>query len=687
MSGTAEENSQGRVVATVNGHEVTLLPSNGVNAPDDASQTDWFIVKFARFVDYNLKTELRQRGLEVYDNLGENSHLCKYSPSDLAPINNIDAVSHIAMYPASVVPTVDIGSTTRTENALEATEAVKMPFVLKLQPNPAQSPAQVLETLQASFQAEPLDTEISGDTLRVMLDPATIPGVSRIDSVRTISKVKERVPFSVRQRAIMKFSTTGTTANFKGHGETVYIADTGFDNGLATNKGIHPAFTGRVLAATIAKGAIIARDENGHGTHVAGSILGHLEQDPKTDMSNLVGTAPESSLISIALDFSNFPQTLGLLTQDVAPYGPPIVMNNSWGNKWTGDQHSYGIDDAEIVDRVMYENSHACIVFAAGNDGDRVGTNGVQKQIGDFASAKNCITVGASYSDRPLDPTDFAYMKGGKVHSTSEMTTFSSTGPTSDGRLAPDVVAPGAVILSARSGSISPENLSKCLTNYGKPDLENLLFMDGTSMAAPAVTGCVAVLRGAFRDQQKAIPTGALLKALVIHGAVDLVGTTFTVKTRKETGSPTSAQYKMTAAPNPFQGYGLVDINNSLVPIIGAVTGQRGYVDGSLPSGDQQKIYALDVPSTAKSLTVTLAYTDLPGAALQNHIDLSIKLSNGTTLLPLPPTDPVGRKFDWKPSNVAKVFATNPSAGEATIFVSVKSSEPSAKFAVVWTVI
>ena len=94
----------------------------------------------------------------------------------------------------------------------------------------------------------------------------------------------------------------------------------------------------------------------------------------------------------------------------------------------------------------------------------------------------------------------------------------------------------------------------------------------------------------------------------------------------------------------------------------------------------------MTIPSSAKSLTVTLAYTDLPGNALQNQITLSVKLSNGTTLSPLAPTDPVGRTINWQPSNVAKIVAAKPLAGQAEIILNIQTGQPSAKFAVVWTV-
>ena len=693
MSTAASSNSTD-AVSVVNGHEVSLKPSTESATLPDASQTDWIIVKFDKFVDYHFKQELRQSNIEVYDHLGDNSYLCKYVPDDVTPVANIQAVSHLALYPEHAVPVADIdGLTTggvpannetdsvQTENTAEK---VKMPFVLALHPDPKQSPEEVLTMIQSTFGAEHLDDAIAGDTIRVKIDPASIPELSKIDSIRTIANVQERTLFSVRQRAIMQFSKFAISSNYKGNGEIVFIADTGFDMGVTDD--VHPAFTGRVLAATTSAGATIPADRDGHGTHVAGSVLANLNQYPGKNMFNAQGTAEEAKLISIALNFANFPTTLSLLTQDVPSYGSPVIMNNSWGNVWTWTQKPYGIDDASIVDQVMYNNPNTCIVFAAGNDGRYVGNNGKQQQIGDFASAKNSITVGASYSDRPLDPAGIAYQPGGEVHSAFEMTGFSSTGPTVEGRLAPDVVAPGTVILSARSRKILPANLQEKLSDYGHPDSDQLLFLAGTSMATPAVTGCVATLRGAFRAQQKTTPTGALLKALLVHGAVDLAGTPFTVISRTSSGSQSSKQYQMTPAPNPFQGYGLVDINNSLAAVIGPITGQRGFVDGALASGLQQKVYAMTIPNYAKCFTVTLAYTDLAGAALQNQITLSVKLANGATLRPLVPTDPLGRDINWQPSNVAKIVAAKPLAGQAEIVLDIQTGEPTAKFAVVWTV-
>ncbi len=159
-------------VRNVNGHDLFLPPAT--EAVSDASHTDWIIVKFDRFADYKFKQELGN--LEVHDHFGDNAYLCKYIPTDLTSIINIEAVTHLALYPRHVVPMAHLGDVERTQT--ETPETVKMPFVLALHPDPCQSPEQVLEIVQTRFRAEHLNDHITGNTIRVKLDPADILPVS-----------------------------------------------------------------------------------------------------------------------------------------------------------------------------------------------------------------------------------------------------------------------------------------------------------------------------------------------------------------------------------------------------------------------------------------------------------------------------------------------------------------------------
>ncbi|KAK4182781.1 peptidase S8 and S53 [Podospora australis] len=713
----------------INGHEVHLHDCNdAAHCPADCRQTNWIVVKFDRFVDYDFKQQLKQEhNLEVHDRLDsdDNTYLCKYTPPDLAPVNQLVAVSHLALYPTDAVAAADIETAPpAAENGSQGIHALsddsgptvtKLPYIISLHPNPEETPEQILRQLEA-LGAEHLDDEIVGDTIRVNLDPAVLPQAAAIDDVRAIENVLQHQPFTVRQRSILQFSDQASVASskYKGKDQSVWVIDTGFDKGfdVRTKDKVHPAFKGRVLAAANSKGATDPADTHGHGTHVAGSVLGSLKAATGKDqtMYGISGSAPEAKLVSIALNFAKFPPVLDVLTQKVEDLGAPLTVNNSWGATWQGRQIPYTTANASIVDAVMWRNPSVCLVFAAGNDGEYVWNSDqkTQQQIGAYGAAKNCITVGASYSDHPVNgPEGYAYQPvDGTVHNTGEPVTFTSTGPTVEGRIKPDIVAPGAVVLSARSQGITPQNLKNTLS-FGKPLSDDLLFMSGTSQATPAVTGCVAVLRGAWiqtvakGDKTKA-PTGALLKALLIHGAVDLVGTKFNYVSKLAKfdaggniiGTQPIGSTKvitMTAAPNAFQGYGRVDINNSLLPLTtaGAATG-AGTLESTQKSVKGQKVKTVTIPRNAKTLTVTLAYTDVPGAALQNIITPYVVLTGpGSTHTPLPPTDPLGRTLVWKPSNVAKIVVpltlTGPPATTADVYVDVQTAQANAPYALVWS--
>ena len=172
------------------------------------------------------------------------------------------------------------------------------------------------------------------------------------------------------------------------------------------------------------------------------------------------------------------------------------------------------------------------MVFEAGNDGQlKPSTNA---QIGGYAAAKNVLTVGASYSDRPrvsgeapqlLDKVDYEVGTKVKVGTIAE---FSSRGPVlKTRRTKPDLVAPGVCILSARSTSIqNHKKIQSWIKLYGAlpkdwgDSSSKFAFCSGTSMAAPAVSGCAALIREAFSRWFSYItPSAPLLKALLVDGA------------------------------------------------------------------------------------------------------------------------------------------------------------------------
>jgi subtilisin family serine protease len=197
------------------------------------------------------------------------------------------------------------------------------------------------------------------------------------------------------------------------------------------------------------------------------------------------------------------------------------ISSNSWG---VGCVSSYGSRDLQ-VDSYTWDNPDILILFAAGNDGD-------DEDCGEYnlcspGTSKNGLTVGASETGRW--PTNY---KGN--YDPDNVAGFSSYGLTYDGRLKPDVVAPGYHVMSADAVS------------YATSESCQIKNKQGTSMATPIAAGTAALVRqylmdGFYAEHARAIaeavhglgaaclvhytcsnfssPSGSLVKALLVNSA------------------------------------------------------------------------------------------------------------------------------------------------------------------------
>jgi hypothetical protein len=189
------------------------------------------------------------------------------------------------------------------------------------------------------------------------------------------------------------------------------------------------------------------------------------------------------------------------------------------------------------------------------------------------------------------------------------MAAFSSRGPTKENRIKPDVVAPGSIILSAHS-SKAPSD-----TTFGVYPDPAWFYEAGTSMAAPLVAGCVAVIRETLITHDVPKPTAALIKALLINGAKDLPGQYIP----SETGP----------SPNNSSGFGLVDLANSI--ILPGSQDTAGFLEGRPLAQGENETFTINIPDElqgARDLKITLVWSDPPGANLQNDLDLIVIAAN-----------------------------------------------------------
>ncbi|HET6455647.1 MAG TPA: S8 family serine peptidase, partial [Armatimonadota bacterium] len=298
------------------------------------------------------------------------------------------------------------------------------------------------------------------------------------------------------------------------------------------------------------------------------------------------------------------------------------------------------------------------------NEGIDANSNGVidLDSMSTPATAKDCITVGAIENYRLSGgaqstygaywPTDYPAnpINSDKVsNNSSGMAAFSSRGPCDDGRIKPDICAPGTNIISARS------HVAGAGTLWGVYDT-NYVYSGGTSMSTPLTAGSCALLREYYRTQKSySTPTSALIKGTLINGARDIYP-----------GQYGTGDYLETPVrPNSVEGWGAVDLASILI-----LSGLRefrydDYTTGLSTGGS--RVYNYTLNGTAHPFRVTLVWTDYPGAlyaspALVNDLDLTVTTPTGGTLYGNGTTD--------RTNNVEGVDINSPATGAYTVTVN-----------------
>ena len=381
-------------------------------------------------------------------------------------------------------------------------------------------------------------------------------------------------------------SPLGGASGLTGAGQVIAVADSGLDTGDANN--LHADFAGKVNAIVsfpvaspnpyvvtpVGSNDGPADTNSGHGTHVAGSVLGsgaaavQAHQQTNTTGATPSGVATEATCYFQAVEqvvtwktvaqlnasgltpfqpaWPPKSSTLMGLPDDLADLFQPAydagarVHTNSWGAAVAG---RYTVSSQQL-DKFAWENRDFIVLVSAGNAGADVNADGLidADSIGAPATAKNCITVGATENRRPHGSTpppgldkNWAQWKwpalstAGHVSDKPEgMAAFSSRGPTDDGRLKPDVVAPGTNILSAKTSMISGSLLWGTMEGTD-PLFNHYCWSGGTSMSCPLVAGAAALIRQYLIEQRGhhidgVTPSGALIKAFLVNGAVPLSG-------------------------------------------------------------------------------------------------------------------------------------------------------------------
>jgi pimeloyl-ACP methyl ester carboxylesterase len=293
-----------------------------------------------------------------------------------------------------------------------------------------------------------------------------------------------------RSHAVIKSDAALASFGATGHGVTWAVLDTGI-------QADHPHFKNTRLTVydctQVGPPVLIkaAADKDGHGTHVSGIISGQASPTKTAqpnDQPPPRGIAPAATLVVykvlddqgqgedawIIKAMDHIAQTNANRAEGLAIHG----VNLSLGGPFDPTVYGCGFSPICAELRRLWRDGVLAVV-ACGNEGllqvstpDGVTDLNSPMSVGDPANLEECIAVGSVNADKP-------HLYG--------VSSFSSRGPTADGRPKPDVVAPGERILS-------------CNARWQGKGQSPYIQESGTSMAAPHVSGLLAAFLSVRRE-------------------------------------------------------------------------------------------------------------------------------------------------------------------------------------------
>lgn len=487
----------------------------------------------------------------------------------------------------------------------------------------------------------------AGEVVVVYADLSRVPALAAIPQVREVNPYKPRTLANNVATGITRIDTLRNDHGLDGSGQIVGIADSGLDTGV-DDASMLADFQGRIVSIHALGRPGDASDIHNHGTHVAGSVLG----DGANSNNLIQGMAPAArvvfqSTMDASRELGGLPTDLRMGLFDVARDDGARIHTNSWSSSPTNGAY---LTEASQADDFAFNNREFLILFAAGND--------APSRVNSPGSAKNVLTIGASESTRPLTgsvtfPSSPTFPSGAvwsdfddQADDQNDVAGFSCPGPVQNNRRKPDVVAPGTFILSTRSSVSTDDRGPDGIPDTGDEDgvfthpeavglglpgepvfgtgsadtpaapagagpdaTNNYYYSNGTSMSTPITAGACALLRQYLIEQRGHTPSAALLKAIIINGAVDMG----------------------MGVPDDGQGWGRIDLTNTLFP---PGTGRIQFDDtlDNAVATTEIRTYDVFVSSTGEPLAVTLVWRDPAGSTIQNRLHLRvIHVATGTT--------------------------------------------------------
>jgi hypothetical protein len=599
-------------------------------APPDGEGAPRAILRFDGAVDGALELELAASGVALGQYLGGGAYVARGTPQALRVAAGARGVRGAAWWTGEMKMDAELGARAfQSEPRRALARAGRGVFRVSLFADTTDAEAVAARAAidaMGDVRSYP-SRRVAGNPVFTVEAPVALAGrIAALASVQFIEDAPEITYRNATARGVVQSGAAGTTPlhdmGLRGEGQILGITDSGLDPdhcSFLTN----PAWPdpvhgdGQKLLHFNGEDRVTI-----HGTHVSGTAVGNAGSGGDTR-----GHAYESRFV--------FSRTPGFTFTDLSDVFETAsgqgarIHTNSWGD----DSTSVYTALSRAIDAFMHEHEDDLVVFASTNQAD----------LKSPENAKNCLSVAASNDSPSIDSA-----------------CRSPGGLTLDGRLKPDIFAPGCNILSSLSVD-DPENPGNCGT----------AIQTGTSMATPAVSGMAALFRqyftegyypsGAATPGDAMTPSGALLKAMVLNSATGMEGVP-----------------DLPGAASSFLGWGRILAED---PAYFAGEARRLHVDDARSSGGLTtgSVIERDVQVTGSSepLRVTLVWTDpppAPGAALAlvNDLDLEVIGPGGTSYLGnvfMGGASAPGGAADTT-NNVEQVWIPAPGVGTWTVRIS-----------------
>jgi len=594
-----EPYADARVIRFANG---TSIDTRIAPLPEPGSRleagTDW-LVHLTGPVQPEWLAELRRLGADPVCYLAYQTVVCRlWRDTPVRDFSTLPFVDWLGPHPASAKLAPELLSPAPGSSLFTLHSSL---FVLSVWPG--EDPISVASAIAAAGGEV---TDVTGRSVRFRLDADRLPGVASLEPVVWIQEYAPARSYNSDVQWVMQVGWLPERPDeLSGHriwahgirGQNMVVGL--FDTGIATEHDmfIDPAFpvTGpgllpehrKLVAYKLYEDAAFGDAGNFHGTAVAGTLCGN--DSIAGNASKLDGIAPDCRIYFVdegdAYGVHVFDTDLTALLDSVRLSNgmsqPVRQVSGSFGS--SEDLSYYRLEESSL-DAVCWEDKQFFVVWAADNKG------GPAYNIGHPSGAKNALTVGAC----------------GNGTQSNTVWGLSSRGPCRDGRIKPNLLAPGENVATADGRE--PHSYSAA---------------SGTSISAPAASGALMLLRQYFAEGW--YPTGtpdsthritqlssALMRALAIAAADSNVGTEY--------------------PPNNSAGWGRLDVST----IMHFSDDSNGLVFLDEPIGvstGQDLTFQFELSGRAP-LHVVLAWTDTAAApeaaiAIVNDLDLELTSPDG----------------------------------------------------------